>query len=89
MAESLGQEVSAPEVVEDASFDAQLALYEAQQSYITDSTRFATGVDGGQPFNGRDLIVELLTRSMVRLLNLEEANALSISLGIADSLLRN
>ena len=41
----MGQEiVSAPEVVEDASFDAQLALYEAQQSYITDlAGRFATG----------------------------------------------
>ncbi len=79
----MGQEVvSAPEVVEDTSFDAQLALYEAQQSYITDlAARFATGVDGGQPFNGRDLIVELLTSPWFRLLNLEEANALSNQLG--------
>ena len=38
------------------------------------SDTLVTGLDGGQPFNGRDLIVELLTSPWFRLLSLEEAS---------------
>ena len=79
----MGQPViEAPEVVEDERFQEQLALSEAQQSYITETAaRFAEGLNGGQPFNGRDLIVELITSPWFRLINLEEANSLSNQLG--------
>ncbi|MGB1904263.1 MAG: DUF1588 domain-containing protein [Pseudomonadales bacterium] len=58
----MGLEVAAaPEVEDDVGFQEKLALFEAQNDYVTSlGARFAEGIEGGAPFNGRDLIVELL-----------------------------
>lgn len=79
----MGQEVeTAPEVMEDESFESKLALYEAQQSYIRElADQFSSGIDGGQPFNGRDLIVALLSGPWFRLMELATSDPLPGSWG--------
>ena len=58
----MGSEAAvAPEVESDAGFDAQMALFEEQNAFIQLlGAEFANGINGGNAFNGRDLIVELL-----------------------------
>ena len=74
--------VAAPEVLDDEQFDSKLALYEAQQSYIEDlAGQFSAGIAGGAPFNGRDLIVELLVSPWFRLIELAEPDVAATPLG--------
>ena len=79
----MGQEVvSAPEVIEDADFEQKLALFEAQNALVkTLAESFATGINGGSSFNGRDLIVELMMTPWFRANSAEDSSAPSSGLG--------
>ncbi|MCH1555967.1 MAG: DUF1588 domain-containing protein, partial [Pseudomonadales bacterium] len=74
----MGQEmVAAPEVEGDADFQDKLALFEAQNEYAkTLGAQFAAGIEGGAPFNGRDLIIELLLSPWFRA-DAKEASSIS------------
>ena len=51
----------APEVSSDPDFETQLAAFEAQNADIeTLGVQFAAGIDGGAPFNARDLFTEMV-----------------------------
>ena len=74
----MGQEAAAaPEVEDDVDFQEKLALFDAQNDFVTSlGLRFAEGIDGGAPFNGRDLIVELLLSPWFRA-DAKEASSIS------------
>ncbi len=51
----------APEAVEDVDFQQSLAAFEEQNSFIESlGASFSTGINGGQPFNGKDLLTEMM-----------------------------
>jgi hypothetical protein len=58
----MGSEIlEAPEVSTDQSFSEQLAAFEAQQATIQQlGDAFRQGINGGNPYNARDLLTELV-----------------------------
>lgn len=53
--------IEAPEVNTDFDYSQRLAAFEAQNDFIeTLGEDFATGIDGGSAFNGKDLLVQLM-----------------------------
>ena len=53
--------VAAPEVTTDVDFSQRLAAFEEQTAFINEvGEAFAAGIDGGSPFNARDLLVKML-----------------------------
>lgn len=52
---------SAPADSSDSDFATRLALFEAQNDFINElGAEFAAGINDGQPFNGKDLLVEMM-----------------------------
>ena len=59
---TMGAEVSrAPEEITDSNYSDRLALFEEQNSFITSlGEKFSQGIEGGQPFNAKDLLTEMI-----------------------------
>ncbi len=53
--------VDAPEVSTDHDFSQRLAAFEEQNAFIASlGEEFASGIDGGPAFNGKDLLVQMM-----------------------------
>lgn len=71
--------VAAPEVETDVDFQERLAVFEAQNDFVVAlGADFAQGIDGGSPFNGRDLILKLLESPWFRA-DSAESDAVNLS----------
>ena len=66
----------APEVSTDLNFNAQLAAFDVQNTFINDlGAQFTAGIDGGPPFDFKDLLVELILSPWFRVKDLDPTNA--------------
>ena len=51
----------APEEISDSDYSERLALFEEQNSFIEAlGQQFSQGINGGKPFNGKDLLTEMM-----------------------------
>ena len=51
----------APEEITDSDYSERIALFEEQNSFIEAlGEKFSQGIEGGKPFNGKDLLTEMI-----------------------------
>ena len=61
------QVLEAPASVNDKDFSVRLAAFEAQNDFIESlSEQFAAGIEGGAPYNGKDLITAMISSNWFR-----------------------
>jgi len=58
----MGSEAAiAPEKITDSDYSERLALFEEQNSFVTSlGEKFSQGIEGSEPFNGKDLLTEMI-----------------------------
>ena len=62
-----GEVAQAPEVTTDADFETRLAVFEAQKAFIDAlADNFKGGLNSAAPYNGRELIIELMASPWFR-----------------------
>ena len=67
--------LSAPQEASDANFAQRLAAFEEQNAFIEDlGGKFSKGINGGTPFNGKDLLTELIMSPWFRASNIADSN---------------
>ena len=57
----------APEQITDSDYQAKLSIYEAQQETVVNlAQQFEAGIDGGSPYNVKDLLTEMIMSQWFR-----------------------
>jgi len=64
----------APEQITDSDYQAKLSIYEAQQETVVNlAQQFAAGINGGSPYNVKDLLVEMIMSHWFRAKSIDSA----------------